>query len=100
MANLVITKSGNSIIVDYGVYGGTSSLLETKSSFSINDIVEIDFFSDHVLVMMRDAHGVNQWELTYNSSYSGGNFFIVDSVEGVIPSSESDLFDKLTALRG
>lgn len=38
------------------------------------------------------------WILTYDSAYSGSDKFIVDTIDGVAPTSESDLFDKLTAL--
>ena len=99
MANIVITTSGsNSIVVAFNDY---SSVVEaTKRSYDNRDIVEVEYYTDYVEVMMRDAHGLNIWMLTYDSSYSGDQRFIVDSVAGVAPTSESDLFDKITALRG
>ena len=97
MANLVITKIGNSIVVDMGVYSSTVGF--TNASYLVSDIVELNLRTNEVTVMMRDAHGKNGWPLTYDSTYAGGERFIVDSVSGVAPSSESDLFDKITALR-
>ena len=98
MANIVITKSGNSIIVDFGVYS-TAIGGATKRSYDIRDVVEVELGSDYVQVLMRDAHSVNTWMLTYDSGYSGSERFIVDTVATVAPTSESDLFDKITALR-
>lgn len=97
MANLVITKSGNSIIVAFNDYSSTVGA--TKRSYDIRDIVEVELGSDYVQVLMRDAHGVNTWMLTYDNTYAGSERFIVDSVATVAPTSESDLFDKITALR-
>jgi hypothetical protein len=99
MANIVITKSGNSIIVDFGDYSSVIGC--DKRSFDIRDVSEAGYCSsdDFVDVMMRDSHGVRRWVLTWDSSYSGSEKFIVDSVDGVAPTSQSDLFDKVTALR-
>lgn len=98
MANIVITTSGNSIIVDFGVYtSATSKTPMTKSSFYKSNLCEIHLFSDHVRV---DMSAINQiWNVTYDSGYAGTDYYIVDSVAGVAPTSESDLFDKITALR-
>lgn len=100
MANIVITTSGNSIIVTFNNY--SSVVNADKKSYNKSDIVEVilNESSANVSVLMRDANGVRVWELTYDSTYSGSEFFIVDTVSGVSPTSESDLFDKITALRG
>ena len=99
MANIVITASGsNSIVVAFNDYASTVEA--TKRSYDNRDIVEVEYYTDYVEVYMRGAHGINTWMLTYDSSYSGDQRFIVDSVAGVAPTSESDLFDKITALRG
>ena len=98
MANIVITTTGNSIIVTFNDY--SSVVGSIKRSQLKSDITEIELDSDHVQVAMRDSHNIKTWYLTYDSSYSGNQYFIVDSISGVAPSSESDLFDKLTALRG
>lgn len=102
MANIAITKTGNSLIIDFGDYSSSDSVDSSYSSYDTRDIVEVDLLKDnsHVLVMMRDSHQVNQWNITFDSSYSGSDYFIVDSVEGVAPSTQKDLFDKITALRG
>lgn len=45
-----------------------------------------------------NTHNKNR-PLTWDATYSGDELFIVDSVDGVAPTSMSDLFDKITALR-
>lgn len=97
MANIVTTSSGNSVTVAFNDYSTTVGA--TKRSYDIRDIVEVELGSDYVQVLMRDSHGNNTWMLTYDSTYSGSQRFIVDTVNSVAPSSESDLFDKITALR-
>lgn len=102
MANVVITVSGNSLIVDYGDYSSSGAVDALSASYCACDIVEIQRAKDdsHCLVMMRDAHGKRQWEVTYDATYSGDEYFIIDSIDTVAPTSNSDLFNKLTALRG
>lgn len=95
MANLVVVKSGNSIVVTFNDYSG--AIGSTKRSYLIDNLTEIDLLSDRVVVYMAVTH--ETWQLTYDSAYSGDELFIVDTVDGVAPASESDLFDKLTALR-
>lgn len=99
MANIVITKIGNSIIVDFGTYAASVGM--DKKSFDIRDITEIGYTStdDFVDVLMRDIHGIRQWVLTWDNTYSGNQKFIVDSVATVAPISNLDLFDKIIALR-
>lgn len=99
MAFIEITKSGNSLIVDFGVY--TSAVHATKRGYDIRDIVEIELSEtqDRIDIMMRDAHAQARWDLTYDQTYAGDELFIVGKVDGVVPSSNNDLFNKINALR-
>ena len=99
MANIVVTKTGNSLIVAFNDY--SSAVEADKRSYDCRDVVEIELSegASGVIVMMRDAHKVERWFLTYDSGYVGTEKFIIDSIEGAAPTSESDLFDKLNALR-
>lgn len=101
MAKVVITKTGNSVDVVFNDYAGHPNINAKCRSYDIRDIVEIElaFDESHVVVMMRDAHGNNTWPITYDSSYTGEDYFIVDSIDGNTPSSNEDLFNKLSALR-
>lgn len=98
MAKIVITTSSNSIIVAFNDYATVVGY--TKSSYHIADIVELGLTASGILVLMRAGNNTHKWYLTYDNTYSGDDYFIIDTVAGVAPSSESDLFDKLTALRG
>jgi len=103
MANVVITTSGtHSMVVEFNDYSSHVDLLTKKRSYRRSDLVEVELPEalDHVLVVMRDVHEQRQWEVTYDSAYAGSKYFIIDSVEGTAPTSESHLFDLLTALRG
>ena len=102
MANVVITKTGNSIIVDFGVYVASNEVDYLKSSYLVNDLVKVSLVKDssHVELKIKDAHSSTRWALTYDSAYGGSEYFIIDTVDGVAPTSELDLFNKLTALRG
>jgi hypothetical protein len=64
----------------------------TKASFHANDLQRVDLFSDHVMVTM---HEQQVWKV----ATSGTTYYVVDSIAGSAPSSLSDLFDKITALR-
>ena len=100
MANIVITKSGNSIIVDFGDYYSSDNVDNENASYRVYDIVEVGYNADRVVIMMRNAHGIRSWDVTWDSTYTGSDYFIIDLVETVAPTSQLDLFDKITALRG
>ena len=99
MANIVVTKINESIIVDYNDY--TTIAEAKKRSYYIEDLVEIELSEDetHVVVMMRDGHGSVRWYLTFDNTYTGDEYFIVDSVGGSSLTDNEDLFDKITELR-
>jgi len=101
MANIVVTKSGNSIAVEFNIYGADPRINSKCRGYDIRDIVEVDLMYDEssISLTMRDAHGQRTWPLTWLSSYTGTDFFIVDKVGGGTPTSQKDLFDKLQALR-
>lgn len=101
MANIVVTKSGNSMEVEFNVYGADPRINSKCRGYDIRDIVETDLIYDEssISLTMRDAHGQRTWPLTWLSSYTGTDYFIVDSVENIAPTSQKDLFDKLQALR-
>ena len=102
MANVTVTSSGNSVRVNFNDYGSSPNINTKYRSYCICDISEIEMAYDesHIHVIMRDAHEVRQWAITWDSTYSGDDYFIVDSVDTVAPTSQADLFDKLEALRG
>ena len=97
MANVDVVKSGNSLKVNFGQYSTHPKISSTKRSYHVDNLTEIDLKDSHVLVYM----GVTQefWKLTNDATYSGNEFFIIDSIDAVQPVSLDDLYEKLTALR-
>jgi len=98
MANITIVKSGNSIIVDFGDYSTLTNVDGRKASYKVADISVIWIEKDDTFinVKMKDAVTTNVWRLSYTSTTDA---FIVDSVDGIAPSDNIDLFNKITALR-
>ena len=91
MANVIITSSANIIIVDFGVYfnavGYKKATFQKKSiSFQLTD--------DELFVRAEDASG-NHWAVSYNIY---GESLVIDSVDGIAPTDNENLFDLLTDL--
>ena len=92
MANLVVTSTANYIKVDFGVYYPTYYPV-SKAYYNANDIEKVELFANMVMVhLIADQNG--DWELTYDGSAG----FQVDTVDGVAPTSNSDLCDKIGVL--
>lgn len=98
MANLTVVKSGNRIDIDLGVYASDIGL--RKESYRADDIVEVSLCASDTFVeiMMRDSHESATWYVTWDPAYSGSEYFIVDTVDTLAPTSQEDLYDKLKAL--
>lgn len=94
MANVVVTSTTNSILVAFNdeasKYNGVTNALFAKSS-----ILEVSLNAD--FVMVKDRMG-NRFSL--RDTANGATTMIVDSVDGVAPTSLSDLYSKITALIG
>ena len=100
MANVVVTSKGtNGIYVDFGVY--ESSEVSSPQGFNSCHLTHIEAYTfgghDGVRVVYEGSDK-QKWFLTHDSSYSGSDFYIVDSIDSVAPTSQSDLIDKLTQL--
>jgi len=98
MANLVIISSGNRVDVVLNDYGSSIGL--KKESYRLDDIVEVslDYNDGFVEVIMRDSHEKRTWYVTYDSAYTGDEYFIVDSVNAAAPTSQDDLYNKIKEL--
>lgn len=91
MANIIVTSSINSIEVDFGAY--SSSLVMAKAVWRKNDVhFNLKYSSANVDAVVYNA---NAFAITFDGSTGT---LQVDSVDGVSPSSNSDLYDKLIAL--
>jgi hypothetical protein len=99
MANIVITTTAKSIIVDFGIYATSNSVDGTKASYKRDDLSIPYIAKDgtHVIVKMKDFITTNNWKLSHN--HVDNDCFVVDSIDGVAPTSVEDLFLKINALR-
>lgn len=90
MANIVITTTTNTIKVDFGAY---STVLDGQEAGTYQKR-DIHFykFSDRVRAILI---GEKEWDVAYTATTG---CFIIDSIDGVAPTSNSDLYTKLIAL--
>jgi len=93
MANIVVTSTANSIEVDFGVYAGGS--IPKKRTYNKDKTILFFSLEPSDAFVSAISEGSAQWNLAYTATT---NCFIVDSVAGAAPSSNSDLYDKLKAL--
>lgn len=91
MANLVITSTANTMAIDFGVY--VSDSLPDKGTWRKEKVMCITLAeSDTYVTMIIDGRILNLVQAA-----SGSNL-IVDTVAGVGPSDNADLYAKLIAL--
>lgn len=93
MANIIITSKGNSgVFVNFGDYA--SSELLSPQGFNSGTIEHIEPSSTGAVVKTRGRDS-QTWYVT-DAALTG--YMIIDLIDGVAPSSQSDLIEKLTAL--
>jgi hypothetical protein len=92
MANVVVTSDSTSILVEFN---DSASVLGLKRrTWRRADVININLRSDESIIEVTTSIG-QIWLVSYNS-VSGA--LIIDSVNGVAPTSNADLFTKLRAL--
>jgi len=97
MAYLSVTPVGDSILVDFGVYAGAqvpTGYVPIKRVFPKTELV-LTLVPDSAYIEAQTVYNGLTFPVTFNGA-SGS--FKVDSVNGVAPASNADLFDKLLAL--
>ncbi len=92
MPNIVVTSTANYIKVEFNDYYPNNHPVKT-AYYNANDIEKVELYADMVTVHLI-ADPTADWEL----SYDGSAGFEVDTVDGVAPTSNADLCDKLGAL--
>lgn len=91
MANLVITSTTNSIKV---VFNDSASVAGMNRGVWAKDEIAMikQLEDDRIEVQTKD---LAKWTVSYTN---GSNFLVIDSVDGVAPTNNDDLFNKLSAL--
>lgn len=92
MANIVVTSTANSIKVEFNIYSTIVDMI--KGTWSKASIQNVLLRTDGVLV---DVLTQPDWLVSFDGSVGT---FQIDSIDGVAPTSNSDLYDKLIALKG
>ncbi len=92
MANVVVTSDSTSILVEFN--DASSVLAMKRGAWRRADIVNINLRSDESIIEVITSIG-QTWLVSYNSVVGA---LIIDSVNGVAPTSNADLFTKLRAL--
>lgn len=92
MANIVVTSTTTKVSADFGALSSAIGL--SKGTWHKDDITSIALGngSNWVEVHTKDGH---DWKVCY-TAYADS--LVVDSVDGVAPTSNSDLYTKLVAL--
>ena len=90
MANIIITSTTNSIKVDFGIH--STQLNTSKGTWRKSHVLNILLRNDGVMI---DIESQPDWLVSFDGAVGT---FQIDSVDGVTPTSNSDLYDKLIAL--
>ena len=90
MANVVVITTPNLFIVDFGVF---APLVGYKKATFQKGSISFQLVNDETFVRVEDSRGGN-WSVSYNLS---GQALIIDSVDGVAPTSNEDLFNILSS---
>ena len=90
MAKIIVISTTNSVRITFGDY--STSLNMSNGTWRKSHVMNFLLRDDGVLV---DIEGQPDWLVSFDGS---GTTFQIDSVDGVAPTSNSDLYDKLITL--
>ena len=90
MANLVITSTTNCIKV---VFNDLAELAGREKGIWLKNDIRFDLAIGDANIVVS-AKNETQWTVSWDTG------FIIDSVDGSTPTSNSDLYDLLIALKG
>ena len=98
MANIIITSTATEINIVSGTYAETLDIKEVN--YLKSDIEMIwEHEKDKGVEISMDAKILSQWKFVAPSEAPIKGCMIVDTINGVAPSNQADLFTKLKALR-
>lgn len=90
MDGLEITTNGSYVKIIYNDFAGNPSVDMKKNAYKREDVDEFILGnSDQVYCKMKDGR---QWQLSHTLA---PDCFLVKTINGVAPTSQDDLFDKL-----
>lgn len=99
MANIIITKTGTRVDVDFGHYWrgsatpyANANVNAEKSSYQSTNVQEVWKENDRVFVRMDN---MRDWSLGVTQ---GADNLVIDSVDGVVPTDTAHLFTLIKGL--
>lgn len=99
MPNVTITTTinTNKVLVEFGDYANSNNVDGRKASYRKSDISIVWMEKDDsiVYVKMKDAITTNVWSLSFEETDGA---FVVDSIDGVSPTTNEQLFTLLDAI--
>lgn len=96
MSKIVITTYQNVLLVDFGEYAGMETHFGVVPKKKLYQKHNIEFtYDSNNNVIANLIEQATEWYLSYTNV---SNKFKVDSIDGSEPSSDSDLFDKLSCI--
>jgi len=96
MANIVVTKIGSGVYVDFGIYANEPYNQHSPLGFNKRMIESAQADGTAVMLKVTGRDGGN-WTLT-SAPIADPRYLVVDSIEGQTISDDIDLIQKLTAL--
>lgn len=92
MTNLVITSTASSILFDLGAYSASPALNGLQKSMWNKRYFSLRLYPTFIQIIILNNPS---WAI---SNTTEPNAYTVDTVDGVAPSSLSDLYDKLVTV--
>ena len=91
MANIVVTSTLNTIVVDFGVY---SSVVGYKIANFQKRMISAQLIEDLSFVRVENSQGIH-WSVSYATFQEA---LVIDSIDGIAPTNNEHLFDLLKDL--
>lgn len=100
--HLVATFSDPQIKVNMGIYAGLPGV-SAYHIFNAKYLASVRIHPDNSNLVQAEMSiefdsGKKSWTLTHDSGYTGNEAMIVDTIDGVAPTSPTDLANKIAAM--
>lgn len=93
MANIVVTSTSNYIYVDFGIYGQDPAVNEENASYPRRTLARTSkpYGQPYIKIIMSVNGAGEEWFISYQAVPDRPDVFIVDSINGVAPTSLTQL---------
>jgi hypothetical protein len=100
MSNIIVTSDLNSIMVDFGIYSALPDINTEKAIYPRRMIAQLSkpYQGDYIMIIMGMVGSHEEWHLSYEEVPGKPQILIIDSINGVVPTSLEELLTLLGAL--